>query len=433
MFAILLAKVAALSAFVLAFAIDVNLISTFVFPPLVMENKGTFVELLHFMAAHGIAVAAASIFTFCALLAIIGLLMSVLPYGLFRRSTRYIQFGGACLLMLMFFSIPAIPPALASYEWLPPVWFLGLYYAIQGKASPLLATAATYAQWALVASLITAAVAYLLSYRVFLSSAAEKPDIINRTLRVPAFVFRLADLAIFRTPFERGTYRFILKTLFRSERHIVILSGALGLGAALAVQGALNHPRGTPALFIVTLTAAYFLITTLRFTYAVPSEIRANWLFQSGVADAAPDPRAVARKVMLLAAALLAVVPSTIVCAIEFGVVTALMHAAYVTLVCTGLAGLLLVGCRAIPFSCAFNTTGVNYALPLAGWFIGYLVFAFGLSGLEVFLLARPLALSVFLSAGVFAWLVLRHLREETEPIVYEESPGTLELLRISE
>jgi hypothetical protein len=335
--------------------------------------------------------------------------------------------------MLMFFSIPAIPGALTRFEWLPPVWFLGLYYALQGKATPFLATTAVYAQWALLVSLVTAAVAYVLSYRVFLSSAAEQPDIVNRTLRLPAFVFRLADATVFRTPFERGTFRFILKTLFRSDRHIVILSGSLGLGAALAVQAALNPARGTPALFAVTLTIAYFLITALRFTYAVPSELRANWLFQSGVADPSPDPRAVARKVMLLAAMLFAVLPSTVICAIESGPAVALMHAAYVTLVCAGLAGMLLVGCRTIPFSCAFNTAGVNFALPLAGWFIGYVVFAFGLSGLEVFLMQRPLALSIFLAFGLFTWLVLRHLREETEPIVYEESPGTLELLRISE
>jgi hypothetical protein len=432
-FSILFAKVVALSAFVLAFAIDINLVSTFLFPPVVMENKGTLPELLHFMLAHILSVAAASIFTFCALLAVIGLLMTVLPYGVFRRSTRYMQFAGACALLVMFFSTASVPPALAAYDWLPSVWFLGLYYSLQNKATPLLATMSGYAQWALLLSVVSAAVAYILSYRVFLGSAAETPDIVNRTLRVPAWVFRLTDATFLRNAFERGTFRFVLKTLFRSDRHTVIISGSLGLGAALAMQSALNPARGSIPLFTVTMTMAYFLITGLRFTFAVPSELRANWLFQSAVSDSEPDPRAIARKLILVAVSILVILPSAVVCAVAFGPAIALMHVVFLAIVCSFLAGALLIGSRVIPFTCAIATSGVNFALPVAGYFIGYLVFAFGLSGLEMFLLQRPAALAIFVGIAVLAWLGLRHMREGTEGLVYEESPGAFALLRISE
>jgi hypothetical protein len=430
---VLLAKGTALAAFVVIFALDINVISSIAFPPVVLENHGTIWEVVLFMLVHAVTMAAASLFTFCALLALVGLVMCITPYPVFRRMTRYIQFGGACALLIMFVSVPVVATRLDHYEWLPPVWFLGLYYKIHGKATPMLATFAGHAQWALLASFVTAAVAYALSYRVFLTSAAETPDIVNRTLRIPRWVFRMADATLLPTAFERGTFRFMLKTLVRSDRHTVILSGALGLGAALSIGSVMNPARNTPPLFAVTLTMAYFLITALRMTFAVPAELRANWLFQVGVTDHAPDPGATARKMMLLPVVVLVVLPSTAICAYTFGLQMAFMHAVFLIAVCASLVGLLLLNVRAIPFTCSFSSEGTNFGIPLASCFIGYLVFAYGLSRMEAYLLAHPVALVVDLAILAAAWFGVIHLREGHDGLVYEETPGGFELLRISE
>jgi hypothetical protein len=50
---ILLAKVTALAGFVLLFVVDVNLVSSVLFPLIVMEDHGTFAEALRFIAACG--------------------------------------------------------------------------------------------------------------------------------------------------------------------------------------------------------------------------------------------------------------------------------------------------------------------------------------------------------------------------------------------
>jgi hypothetical protein len=430
---ILLAKGAALAGFVVIFAFDINVISSLAFPPVVLENHGTVWDVLLFMAVHAGTMAAASLFTFCALLAVVGIVMCVVPYPVFRRITRYIQFGGACALLIMFVSIPVVATEFERYAWLPPVWFLGLYYQIHGKATPMLAAFASHAQWALLASFVTAALAYALSYRVFLASAAETPDIVNRTLRIPAWVFRVADATMLPTAFERGTFRFMLKTLVRSDRHTVILSGALGLGAALSIGSIMNPARDTPPLFAVTLTMAYFLITALRMTFAVPAELRANWLFQVGVVDYDPDPGATARKMILLPVLLLIVLPSTVICAYTLGLQMAFMHAVFLIAVCASLAGMLLWNVRAIPFTCSFSSEGTNFGIPLASYFIGYLVFGYGLSRMEAYLLTHPVAFIVDLVILGAIWFGVIRLREGQEGLVYEETPGGFELLRISE
>ncbi|HET8547982.1 MAG TPA: hypothetical protein VFL57_08260 [Bryobacteraceae bacterium] len=430
---ILLAKAAALAAFIVLFALDINMVSSLAFPPVVLENHGTFRDVLVFMAVHAVTVAAASIFTLCAVLALIGMMMLVVPYPVFRRLTRYSQFAGACALLLMFFSVPLVVRDLGQYGWLPPVWFLGLYYSIHGKATPLLGSFASCAPWALLSSVVAAAGAYALSYRPFLASAAETPDRVNRRLRIPAVVFRMTDATLLPTAFERGTFRFILKTLVRSDRHTVILMSGLGVAAALAIGFVLNPARNIPPLFAVTLTIAYFLITGLRIAFAVPAELRANWLFQAGVVDYDPDPRSVARKMMLVPALLLVVLPSTLICAISLGGQIAIMHAVFLTAVCASLIGLLLLNVRAIPFTCAFGTEGTNFGIRLAAYFIGYFVFAYGLSGMEVYLLSHPISLIVDLAVLIGVWLAVIRLREGQDALIYENTPGSFDLLRISE
>ena len=137
---VLLARILALAAFVIAFITDVNIGSVLLYPAMVMQSDGTVQQLLRFLAAHAISLAAAGLWTFLSVLAITGALMALLPYSLFRRVKRYVQFTSVVLFLALFVSTSAILPEIrvlrtggSSWaEWFPPMWFLGLYQQVQG-------------------------------------------------------------------------------------------------------------------------------------------------------------------------------------------------------------------------------------------------------------------------------------------------------------
>ena len=212
------AKLLALFLFVLLFIVAVNGVSAILFPLIAMEWRGTFPELLRFLGAHAVSVAAASLFTFCSLLAFIGFSMTVLPYVFFRRATRYMQLTFAAGLLLLFFSVPAVTSALkgthdspTALVWLPPAWFLSLYTELQGQALSSLAQVSGIAVRALALSVLAAGCFYAVSYRAYYLRTSETPEIGRGSRRLPNLIFAGIDRVLLRNAFERACFRFSLR------------------------------------------------------------------------------------------------------------------------------------------------------------------------------------------------------------------------------
>ena len=132
---IFLANFAALGGLALVFAIDVNLVSCFFFPAFVTASNGRLSVFLNVGTAHIITVFSATLFSFFALFALVGLLTLVLPARCLRPISVAVRILLAVILMVEFFSnfflqlfSGHLPKYASGYlQWLPSFWFVGIY------------------------------------------------------------------------------------------------------------------------------------------------------------------------------------------------------------------------------------------------------------------------------------------------------------------
>ena len=89
---IFLGNLVAILLLVAALTIDVNAASFLLFPVAVVGSQVSLGVFLQFAAGHAVTVILASAFSFFAVFAVIGLLMAILPYALFRRVSVYVRF-----------------------------------------------------------------------------------------------------------------------------------------------------------------------------------------------------------------------------------------------------------------------------------------------------------------------------------------------------
>src|SRR5215472_13530931 len=156
----------------------------------------------------------------------------IVPQRYLRTVSLAVRIGFALLLVSILgsaFSIPRLllsgePPAWAAY--VPPVWFLDLHQYIIGRGAPftgsgVFAIEVTFAMFA------TSMAIYALTYYRHFTRIPEQNAIRDRKRRDRrSFVSGLVDSIVVRTPVQRATYRFSLKTIFRSERHCLLFGAA---------------------------------------------------------------------------------------------------------------------------------------------------------------------------------------------------------------
>jgi hypothetical protein len=431
------AKVLALCQFVLAFVLVVNAGSTLLFPPVALEGSGTLAELVGFMAAHAGTMVLAGIWSFSVVLAVTGLLVALLPFSLLRQARRATQFAGVTALILLVLSTPETLKQVSSSDapaWLPPVWFLGFYEMLAGRATPELTVLGERALLSTLAALLLAIVAYALTYRMFFLRSAEAVAGAGSILRIPEFAFRPLDATVMRNSYHGGCFRFIVKTLARSDRHSAALAAMLGLGctvAALNVLASNPHARSIPAgVLVANFVALYTLTTALRVAFGVPSEPEANWIFR---ATAGPniDPRDIVKRAMACFALPLAVLPSIAFAAL-YDPVLALVHLVYASLATAMLIEILAFDFRAIPFTCSWMPGRKYPAVAAMGWFAGLITAGQMLGGIEFFYLGKPAGMTVVLLLMGAAILLLRRAQDSGDAVAWADTRGELELLRIT-
>jgi TM2 domain-containing membrane protein YozV len=449
---IFLANVTAIVLIAVAFAVDVNAVSSLFFPMVVTMEEPSFAAYVYFARAHFAGVLLASLFVSFAMFALIGTLMVLLPDSVFRRISIYVRVLVVILLLALLCSTFAVAPLLSTLHagassflrWLPPVWFLGLARMILGKADAAMAQMGIIGLWAVIAVSILAPLVYVLSYyRYFI----RIPETLDTTLqrRAPRILFpmRLMDLFVLRSAYDRATYRFAMKTLLRNDRHSLIFGGFAGLGIVIASQTLLSavnqKPSATPsaALISVPFTLAYFLICGLRFVFDLPAELRANWVHRVILYPEQQAPADAARKVVLTFVLpwILAVCLPLYVYDWGWPVGTALT--AVLISGCYLLADVLLRRFAKIPFACAYPAWKQSATVIVLFYVLGLWVFASLLPRLEHALL---------LKSAWYLWglvlvlqvvrLALRRLRDDdprSKMLVFEDAPDTpFELLNLS-
>jgi hypothetical protein len=324
------------------------------------------------MAAYWITMFAAGAFVFCAVLVVQGV-AGQLPRRLFLRVSAFLQLAAFCAFLAGYF----LEPSLASQSaisaeanrrlllWLPSYWFLGLFQQCNGSldisARPVLLDLANRAWIGLGVVSLTSALALLLSYFRTLCKIVEQPDIVPGSRRfhwLPRFGNSIA-IAI---------TQFSIRSLIRSRRHRVLVSFYSGIGFAVvilflktpvarnfaAVSAGDTWHRVNSPLLASSFVMLCAWILGIRSAFAIPLELRANWIFRITQVRPAAQYFAAGRR----AAYALALAPAWCASAVFFLSVwpcpQALGHLAVMVLLGVTIVEWWLYSFHKIPFTCSY-------------------------------------------------------------------------------
>ena len=159
------ARVAAIGIFIGGFLFDANFLA-----PLVIPASFDPPNLARFMAGHVLAVLASGLYAAVFILALQGVLLSILGEALFRRFSLVLQGFSITVLLMFLLLFPVLSGAVPAFlqsasRWLfycPPFWFLGIYQRmLEGpSALPIYSRLAQTGCIALLGTLLIAVMAY---------------------------------------------------------------------------------------------------------------------------------------------------------------------------------------------------------------------------------------------------------------------------------
>jgi CubicO group peptidase (beta-lactamase class C family) len=255
----------------------------------VVPAGGGFLGVLRSFFAYWTAIIAAAAFTFCSVLCVQGL-AGQLPRWLFLRVSSFLQLAVFGLFVSVYFLQPWVvaPTTLSARQlaWLPSYWFLGIFEQLNG--SPVLAPQAWRAWGSLAAVVCGTVVAFAFCYFRTLRKIAEEPDIAPR-------LGSSAWLPSFGNPRQTALTQFSVRTLLRSRQHRLIVAFYLGIGFALTITfvkilpiqtqlsaGSVGNPwhRVAVPLLASSVILMFFSVLGTRAAFAMPLDLRANWVFR---------------------------------------------------------------------------------------------------------------------------------------------------------
>jgi hypothetical protein len=242
-----------------------------------------------------------------------------------------------------------------------------------------------------------------------------------------------------RDVLQQASFYFIWKTLTRSRRHKLFFAAYVAVGCALVFEGlAVLVARGgnswmyrpIPELLPAPLILSFFILCGMRHVFAVPAELRANWVFR--VSDRGEARRCLAgvKKAMMalgvfpLFALLL---PLHI---ILWGWRMALLHILFGAVVSLLLVEVLLAGFEKLPFTCSYLPGKANLKVSWPIYLFGFTTYLSTMVTLEYWMLERParfvwlavLVVGVEGALAIYRWRVTG--REVT--LVFDEQPEPL-------
>ncbi len=488
---LLAGKLLALGLFVSAIVVAVNLVPTVFFPLVYLSSTAAHISLplgIWMVLAHAAACVGAAVFAFLVIVALRSVLMLVLGLRLFRRISIGVQFCGVLVLVIGFFSVSSssLRTGGAAVYWSPPMWFLGLYEVIAARMIPgmppetvlhdviavrmlpgmpadrgLLKSLvdreheaqATYAALepvfrelapiAVIALAATAVLAFAAYFAGHLRHASEmrqaavsQPAIGGRVRRG---LERTASVTIVRDPLAQASFFFTCQTLARSARHKLFLAGYLAaavlmiymLLAPFVVREAtwMLHRPSVPVLSLQFIVS-FFLLVGLRAVFAIPAELRANWVFRLTAGGAVERYLSGVRRmlVVFVVVPLFAAAMPIYTCA--YGIRAALLHAGFGVLWTLVLLEVLLVGFEKLPFTCSHVSGKGDLKVFWPVYFFAFVAYAFIFTAFERNALGDVVdALVLFLVLGAaFAGLVVyrrRALARRTAFVFEELSDAT--------
>lgn len=425
-------------------AVDVNAASCILFPMVVGATQTKFLFFLKFAMVHAVGVVLASVFAFFAVFSVLGLLMAVLPARAFKRFSTYIRGIVVVYLVALLCTTFAVPnslrragPVPAWTYLMPSCWFLGLCQSLRGRAGPGLMELSRLALPGVAAVVAIALCAYAVGYQRHFVRIAEIADA-TATARNPRTwrLGTLRDRLVLRTPFQRGCFRFVYRTLLRSEAHRLVLTAVGGLSLVLASQALMDAFANAKSWRQAALSAnalsipfiiSFLVVVGLRLVFEIPAELRSNWIFQLMLDRDGEECEPLARKVILtlLLPGLLAITFPVYVYLEGWRI--ACLHTLLVTTWTVLLTNVVLIRFRKLPFTCTLPLFKQHSFVTLLSVCFGFLLYATSTPEFEASALAEPARMIGLIPVVAVAWYIPHHLAKSTIDIernlIFEESP----------
>ena len=425
-------------------AVDVNAASCILFPMVVGATQTKFLFFLKFAMVHAVGVVLASVFAFFAVFSVLGLLMAVLPARAFKRFSTYIRGIVVVYLVALLCTSFAVPnslrragPVPAWTYLMPSCWFLGLCQSLRGRAGPGLMELSRLALPGVAAVVAIALCAYAVGYQRHFVRIAEIADA-TATARNPRTwrLGTLRDRLVLRTPFQRGCFRFVYRTLLRSEAHRLVLTAVGGLSLVLASQALMDAFENAKSWRQAALSAnalsipfiiSFLVVVGLRLVFEIPTELRSNWIFQLMLDRDGEECEPLARTVILtlLLPGLLAITFPAYVYLEGWRI--ACLHSLLVTTWTVLLTNVVLIRFRKLPFTCTLPLFKQHSFVTLLSVCFGFLLYATSTPEFEASALAEPARMIGLIPVVAVAWYIPHHLAKSTidieRKLIFEESP----------
>jgi len=425
-------------------AIDVNAASSILFPATVGGSQPSFRFMLQFAAVHTLIVVLGSIFSFLAVFAVVGILMLVLPYRVFRRISLYVRTVIATSLLATLFTSFVVPSMIVDLSstthsplrFLPSAWFLGLCQLLRGRANPALTQLAYLAIVALISVCLVVLITYTLGYRRCFMRLPEVGDAAAGHLGVhTSWIFNLLDRLIFHTPFQQAGYRFSLRTLFRNETHALVIGGVTGLALVLASRtlyslwgGNALGSRPSAEVLSIPLIFGYCLLVATRFVFDVPAYLRANWVFRFLLTTSPEESVSLARRTMLCLSLPWIIFVAFPIYGHFWGWTLSLLHCGLVVLWFVLLTEVLIAAFCKLPFTCTYPPFQHSAVVMVMAYVFGYFAFTVITPQIESDALSAPVRGTLFLFLSLGVWYSVHRIRksvlEADAKLIFEDVPA---------
>ena len=446
---VFLANLVALIALAFLFGLDVNVVSAVLFPFFVTISIGSAEAFLRVGFAHATTVLSASLFSFFAAFALVGLLMLFVPRRIFRPVSVAMRITLVVVLLMEFFS--NIFARLFEGRLSCRLYELASAILVSrhlrehdrnresahgGDGTP--SHALTGSRGAI------SIMAYALCYRRLFLRLPETFDAIagSRALsriRVPEPLLSL----LFRSLFERACVSFAVKVLVRSEQHLMFLGAYLGVGLVIVAQNTLDivghggRDIPEPAYLATPLLIAFLTSSGMRYVFDRPAALAANWVFRFALGESHPHPRTIGKKLILWATIpweVLILLPFSIM---RMGLLSGLLHTSFVILFTILFADFLLLRFRKIPFTCSAQLNIQQLLLQMIGTIFAVWAFVPAAAAIEKWALLMPARLVPLAGVLGCVWYLLARYRREADSdgpsLKFEDGPDpAFELLKLT-
>jgi hypothetical protein len=401
--------------------------------------------------AHILATIAASLYMFLLMLCVRASFAVVLGAQIAQRFATIVQLLSVAGLAEVFFFIPGVIPLLvarlaagdATALLLPPMPFVALYAWLVGLRYPLLGTGAALVPIMLAAATVLAVALYVAPARLLARRALESQA------RPPRGALAVTMRAVIRvlpsSPSIRSITSFTTTTLLRSRPHRLVVTTYAGLALALGtvsivagtLRGTLDVSQPQTSLLALPLVAIFFVTLGLRTSFAIPSDIDANWVFRLSRPQATTATHATALALDLLGVSPVVVIAAVAALTLGWRVADVATMALLEVACGAALVEYALQGWRMIPFTCtragdveAVKSHWLGQLLPLV-------LFAFANAGVQKAVLRSRDGSAWYVAAWVVITVVLRMRRvgwAKRREVQFEAAPGdTMATLSLSD